>query len=164
MNSIEEKLWSYIDGTCTTEEHAAIARLIEQDSVYTTKYSELLQLNDEFAAIELDEPSMAFTYKVMENIRAEHAKKPLKAAVDKRIILSIAAFFVITISALLVYSFSLVNWNTSSNIKLPQEVSPAHIKGFFTGPVVNGFMFVSVVMGLFILDNILRRKNEIKQG
>jgi hypothetical protein len=81
------------------ESHCAC--LLQQDEVYRKKYNELLQLNSEFAAMELDEPSMAFSYNVMETIRTEHAKQPLKAAVDKRIILGIASFFVLTLSVLL---------------------------------------------------------------
>jgi anti-sigma factor RsiW len=77
MSSIEEKLWNYIDGTCTPDEQEAIARLIAQDEIYRRKYNELLKLNAEFAAIELDEPPMAFTYNVMEAIRTENAQQQL---------------------------------------------------------------------------------------
>jgi len=31
MNTAEEKLWNYIDGTCTPAEQEAISLLIEQD-------------------------------------------------------------------------------------------------------------------------------------
>ena len=73
MNPIEEKLWSYIDGSCTEDERAAISRLIASDEVYRLKYQELLAFERELSAMELDEPSMGFTYKVMESIRTEHA-------------------------------------------------------------------------------------------
>ena len=119
MNSMEEKLWNYIDGSCTADEQKAITRLIEQDEVYRVKYEELLQLNKEFALLELDEPPMAFTYNVMEHIRAEHAQKPLKAAIDKRIIGGIAAFFILTIAALIFFAISSVNWSGESNFSMP---------------------------------------------
>jgi hypothetical protein len=164
MNSIEEKLWNYIDGNCPIDEQAAIGRLIEQDEAYRTKYNELLQLHREFAAIELEEPPMAFTYNVMENIRAQHAQQPLKAAIDKRIILGISAFFIITIVALLIFSLSTVNWGAGTEIKMPQQLSTSHIKSYFTGPVIKGFLFFDVVMGLFLLDNYLRRKNIGRQA
>jgi hypothetical protein len=164
MNSIEEKLWNYIDGTCPPAEQEAIATLIEQDEVYRKKYNELLQLNMEFAAIEIEEPSMAFTYNVMETIRTEHAKQPLKAAIDKRIILGISAFFVLTLAALLIYALSSVNWSAGSGFKMPDQlnvtqVKVTHISSYFTGPVVKGFLFFDVVMGLFLLDSYLRRKS-----
>jgi len=164
MNSMEEKLWNYIDGNCSADEQTAIARLIEQDEVYNAKYNELLQLHNEFAVMELEEPPMAFTYNVMENIRAQHAQQPLKAAIDKRIILGISAFFIITIVALLIFSLSTVNWSAGTQIKMPQQLSTGHIKSYFTGPVIKGFLFFDVIMGLFLLDNYLRRKNAVKQG
>ncbi|RYU87996.1 hypothetical protein EWM62_16030 [Mucilaginibacter terrigena] len=168
MNSIEEKLWNYIDGTCLPDEQKAIAVLIEQDEVYQKKYNELLQLNTEFAAMELDEPSMAFTYNIMETIRTENARQPLKAAIDKRIITGIAAFFVVSLAVLLIYVLSAVNWSAGSGFKMPQElnvtqIKVTHISNYFTGPVVKGFLFFDVVMGLFLMDNYLRRKNVAKQ-
>jgi len=50
MKSIEEKLWDYIDGTCTATEHQVINLLIETDKLYQDKYNELLLLNNEFAS------------------------------------------------------------------------------------------------------------------
>src|SRR5271156_1008235 len=111
MNSIEEKIWNYIDGSCTPEEQKAIGLLIEQDEVYRRKYDELVQLNTEFAAIELDEPPMAFTYNVMETIRTEHAQQPLKAAINKRIIKGIGLFFIITISVILIFTLANIHWS-----------------------------------------------------
>lgn len=165
MNSIEEKLWNYIDGNCPPDEQKAIALLIQQDEVYRKKYNELLQLNSEFAAMELDEPSMAFSYNVMETIRTEHAKQPLKAAVDKRIILGIALFFVLTLSVLVIYMFSSVNWSAGSSVQIPEQlnIQVPHVNSFFTGPVVKAFLFFDLVMGLFLLDHYLRRKTTTKE-
>jgi hypothetical protein len=165
MNSIEEKLWNYIDGNCTPAEHKAIAILIEQDEVYRKKYNELLLLNSEFAAMELDEPSMAFSYNVMETIRTDYAKKPLKAAVDKRIILGIAAFFILALSAIIIYVFSSVNWSAGTGVQIPEQlnVQVPHVDTLFTSRVVKGFLFFDLVMGLFLLDHYLRRKTSAKQ-
>ncbi|RFZ81440.1 hypothetical protein DYU05_19355 [Mucilaginibacter terrenus] len=165
MNHIEEKLWNYIDGSCTTAEAQHIAGLIEQDEVYRLKYHELLKLNDEFSTMELDEPPMAFTYHVMEGIRAEHAKQPLKAVINKRIIWSIAAFFIVTILALLVVAFSSLNWTTtaSTGVKLPQQLNAAHINNIFSGALMKGFLFFGSVMGLFLGDSLLRKKSGLKQ-
>jgi anti-sigma factor RsiW len=164
MNSIEEKLWNYIDGNCPPDEQKAITMLIEQDEVYRKKYNELQQLNGEFAAMELDEPSMAFSYNVMEAIRTEHAKQPLKAAVDKRIILGIASFFVLTLSVIVIYMFSSVNWAAGSGVQIPEQLNMQvpHVNTFFTGPIVKAFLFFDLVMGLFLLDYYLRRKTAVK--
>ncbi|MEB0250137.1 MULTISPECIES: hypothetical protein [unclassified Mucilaginibacter] len=165
MNSIDEKLWNYIDGTLPATEQQGIALLIEQDEVYRAKYNQLQQLNSEFNAMGLDEPSMAFTYNVMETIRTENAMKPLKATVNKRVITGIAAFFILTIAAMLVYVLSTVNWSTGgSEFKIPVklDLKAVHWSNYFSGPVVKGFLFFDLVMGLFLLDNYLRRKTVAK--
>lgn len=166
MNSIEEQLWNYIDGFCTPEEQQAITGLIASDERYSTKYKELLKLHEEFAAMEMEEPAMAFTYKVMESIRTENSLQPLKATINKRIILGIAAFFVVTIAALILFSLANINWSAGTNLgfelKMPQLLN-GHIKSFFTAPVLKGFIFFDVVIGLFLLDSYLRKRSHIKQ-
>jgi hypothetical protein len=160
MNSMEEQLWNYIDGVCTADERRAIAMLIEQDEEYKSKYNELLSVNQEFLAMELDEPSMSFTYNVMETIRTEHALQPLKAAINNRIIWGIATFFILTIVALVVFALTSVSWSSgvSTRFKAPVAIDISHLKSYFGGPVVKGFLFFDVVMGLFLLDTYLRRK------
>jgi len=159
MNSMEEQLWNYIDDSCAPDEQKAIELLIEQNDAYRNKYNELLQLNSEFATMELDEPPMAFTYNIMEQIRTEHAQKPLKASIDKRIIWGITGFFIITITAIVIFALSTVNWGGHSlDVKMPNQLNVTHIKSYFSGPIVKGFLFFDVVMGLFLIDSYLRRK------
>ncbi|WP_143822123.1 anti-sigma factor [Mucilaginibacter pedocola] len=165
---MEEQLWSYIDGTCTPAEEQAITKLIAQDEAYSLKYAELLKLNEEFGTMELDEPSMAFTYNVMESIRTENAMQPLKATINKRIIWGIAAFFIVSILVLLGVAFGSMDWtvrggNTTFDVKIPQQLDATHVKSFFSGSIVKGFLFFDVVMGLFLFDAYLRRKRDVKQ-
>jgi hypothetical protein len=160
--NIEEKLWNYIDGACTPEEQQAISRLIEQDEVYRRKYQELLQLNQEFAGIELDEPPMAFTYNVMETIRAEHAQNPLKAAIDKRIIRGISIFFGFTISVLLIIALSSIHWSAMGSAGPAFKFTMPNIAQYFTGNFMKGFMFFDVVLALFLFDGYLRKKTATK--
>ena len=157
MNSIEEKLWDYIDGTCTVEDRQAISLLIEQDEVYRRKYHELVALNKEFAAVELDEPPMAFTYNVMETIRSEHAQIPLKAAINNRIIKGIAAFFVLTITVILAIALANINWHTGSSAA-PLKLNIPNISPYITGRYMQVFVFFDVVLGLYLFDAYLRKK------
>ena len=167
MNTIEEKLWNYIDGTCSPADRDAIARLIEQDEAYAKKYQELLELNQEFATMELDEPPMAFTYNVMEAIRTENAMQPLKANIDKRIILGIGIFFVFTILALLVFTFANIHISginiSTTDIKLPAGVKLPSTNSLFSGPVLKWFLIFDVVLALFLTDAYLRRKKTARQ-
>ena len=161
MNDLEEKLWNYIDGNCTPWEQEAIGDLIANDASVSARYRELLSFNKEFAAMDLDEPPMAFTYNVMEAIRTELAQVPLKAAVNKRIIRSIAVFFTVTIVALLILVFTSVKWsggslpvNLTANFKMP-EINSGQAK-----IMIQAFVFFDVMLGLYLLDAYLRRKKE----
>jgi len=164
MSSAEEKLWDYIDGTCTPDEQQAISLLIEQDEIFRDKYLELLRLNQEFSTLELEEPPMAFTYNVMEAIRAEHAQKPLKTTVNQYIVNGISAFFVFTILTLLVIVLTSVHWSAgASTIQLPNITIP-NMTRFFTSPVIKGFLFFDVILGLFLFDSYLRKRGFSKQS
>jgi hypothetical protein len=168
MNKMEERLWNYIDGTCSEEEQKAIDILIAQDEVYRRKYQELLGLNQEFAKMELDEPSMAFTYNVMEGIRAEIAQKPLKAGIDKRIIKGIAGFFILTIVLLVVYVLSTLRLGAGSfdvtfSGHLPDSLKMPDLKNIFSAPVIKGFLYFDLVLGLFLFDAYLRKRKVSKQ-
>jgi hypothetical protein len=158
MNNLEEKLWNYIDGNCTPDEYQAISAQIASNEVYNYKYQELLSLNSEFSAMDLDEPAMAFTYNVIEAIRTEEAKKPLKAAVNKRIIISIAVFFTLTILALLAYTFANIDWAGQRVPTLTTDYKLPEIKSFITKPVIQGFFFFDTILALFLFDAYLRRK------
>jgi len=166
MNNIEEKLWNYIDGNCSEPEQKEIAGLIERDEAFRMKYEELLSLNAEFSAIELDEPPMAFTYNVMEEIRAEHAQQPLKAAFNTRIIVGITSFFAITIVVLLGYILLSINWSAGSAgaENIPVSFKLPDLSKYITAPVVEGCLFFYVVLALFLFDTYLRRKNIAKHA
>lgn len=159
MNNITEKLWDYIDGNCTAEEHAQISRLIEHDEEYQRIYTGLLQLHNEFNAIELDEPPMAFTHHVMEQIRTQQASVPLKAAVNKYLIWGIAALFIGSIVLLFVFMLSGINWSAGQNtLQLPEIWKLSNPGKYFTGAWLNGFLLFDVVLGLFLLDTYLHKR------
>lgn len=157
MNTIEERLWNYIDGSCTAAEQQEIARLIQTDEAYRNLYEELVSFNQEIASIEFDEPSMPFTYNVMEAIRTEQVRKPLKASIDERIIKGIAAFFILTISILLIYTMGYINWSAGTSSALTFEIPT--IKNYISKSAMQGFIFFDVVMALYLLDSYLRKHN-----
>jgi anti-sigma factor RsiW len=165
MKNAEEKLWDYIDGNCSAEEHKAINALMAIDEAFRLKYQELLALNQEFSAMELDEPPMAFAYNVMEAIRTENAQQPLKAAINKRLIKGITLFFIATISVLLLYMLANMSWN-SGNITFAAPVSfkMPDFKSYITKPVIQGFLFFDTILALFLADAYLRKKKIQKQA
>ncbi|PTQ93247.1 hypothetical protein C8P68_109119 [Mucilaginibacter yixingensis] len=160
MSNIEEKLWAYIDGTCTPQEHDEIAHQIVQDEQLRLQYEELLRLHQEFGQLELDEPPMAFTYNVMETIRAEAALKPLKASINARVIRFISVFFILTIVALLIIIVGSLGTSQSAPGNLPtlnisfQNTISQHLNGVF----LKCFVLFDVVVALFLTDTWLRRR------
>jgi len=158
MNAIEEKLWDYIDGNCSAEERENIGKLIENDPVYRSKYSALLKLNAGLSALELDEPSMAFTYNVMETIRTENAMKPLKAAINPRIVWGVGIFFALSITLLLIYTLMQFNWSAENTIPVQFDFTLPKIQDYLSGNVLMAFIFVDIIVALYLLDSYLRKK------
>jgi hypothetical protein len=163
MNTIEERLWSYIDGTCSEDERKAVDALIADDVAYRNKFEELLSFDRQLTQMEADEPSMGFAFKVMEGVRAEHAQPPLKAAINKNIIKGIGGFFIVTIGLTLILTLSTLHITPASfSVHLPDSLKLPDIKSF-GGPLLKGFFFFDLVLGLFLLDAWLRRRNLSKQ-
>lgn len=165
MRNIEEQLWNYLDGTCTPQEREVIEHLIATDETYQQKYEEIKAFNLELGDIELDVPPMAFTYNVMEAIRTEEAAKPLKASIDNRIIKGIAAFFIVSILAILVVALADTNWSAGAvnGFKVPEMRLP-EFKNYFSGPVFKGFLFFDAVGLMYFLDSYLRKRKVQQQA
>jgi hypothetical protein len=162
MNNMEEKIWAYIDGSCSAEEEQAIGLLIKQDDDYQRVYNELFALNTSLILTELDEPSMAFTYNVMGAIRAEQAQKPLKTRINPYIIKGIAAFFIVMIVVGVASVFKDINWTDNSTTV--NTLTLPNFKNYFSRPVLNAFLFLDLVLGLFLLDDFLRRKSSLRHS
>lgn len=163
MNPIEENIWNYIDGTCSAEDHEVIAKLIANDSKYKEKYQELLQLNESFNLIDIDEPSMSFTNKVMDKIALQTQPLSAKARIDKRIIYGIAAFFLVSITLMIAAMLSQIDWSlvsaTPLNFKMdPKQFIPdVNIQAPLKSTLINGFILFDIVAALMIFDKMLRK-------
>ena len=165
MKISEELLWAYIDGICTVDEKQAISIQIATDEAIRLKYMELLDLNNVINNMELEEPSMAFTYNVMESIRAQEAAKPLNTHINRKIILGISWFFILSIAILLVYTLSSVNWSfLSDSAGKTQEYKIPDFFAFISKPVKEGFLFFDLVLAMFLIDNFLRGKKNRANG
>jgi hypothetical protein len=151
---IEDRLWEYIDGTCTPEEKLFIEQLITSNLEWKQKYKELLEvhtlMNDH---LELEEPSMRFTQNVMEEIGKYQIAPAAKNYINKNIIRGIGAFFLCTIVGFLVYTLAQFNWTASSNVDMD-------LSKIYNSPIGNVFMMVNVVLGLMLLDMYLGRKKK----
>ena len=102
----------------------------------------------------------------MEEIARSQIAPATKNYINKKIIWGIAAFFIILIGGFLVYGFGQVNWSETGNTNLPIELDKVDYSRFFNNNVVNVFMMINVVLGLFLLDRFLanRRKSMHKEA
>lgn len=165
MNLIEEKIWDYIDGLCTLEEQETIKQLIANDPVYRDKYAELLAVEQNMQHLELDEPSMAFTNKVMDKISLQ--SKPLSAnvAIDKRIIYGISALMGFMLLASLALTVYQVDWSTVSfsmpdsyKINYDDLANKMQISSNVKTTLIYSFLMFDIVAGLMLLDRYFRKK------
>jgi len=155
---IEQRIWDYLDNNCSVKEREEIQALILSDPDYKTVYQELKAINDSLKGVELDEPSMSFTRNVMDKIKTEPVPGSIQSIIDKRIIRGITYFFLFTILALLVMLFSQVDWSSNlpeqAGYKLPELQVSDNAKGWLK----NAFLFSDIIIGLYFLDNYLRKK------
>ena len=159
MNIIEQRIWDYLDGNCDAQESKDVARLVETDAEYRQMYMELKNLHQDLASLDLDHPSMSFERNVMEQISPLPVPGSIRSLVDKRIIYGIASFFIISILALLTLVVFQVNWSEPGSQSLPDIQMPTLVYSeYLSSTYLRIFLFVDVILGLYILDAVMRKR------
>ena len=165
QEQMDVQLWNYIDGRANQEEVSLVESMIVTDAVWQKKYKELLEVNQLLKTdVELEQPSMRFSKNVMEQIVGLQPARATVKYINKHIIRSIAAFFILTISGFLVYTFSTVEWASASGASpLPfdlNKLNPGQLNfsRLMSSTWINMILMVNVVLGLMLLDTYLRRK------
>jgi anti-sigma factor RsiW len=158
---MEERLWDYLDGACSSEERMFIERLIATNHEWKNKYQELLELQDLLSHhLELDEPSMRFNQNIMEAISQHHIAPAAKSYINKRIIWGIAGFFICTITAFLIAGIAQVDWSAATTND--SFINLSKLDRFANSTYSTIFMMINIVLGLMLLDMYLRkRKTEV---
>lgn len=165
QQNIDERLWEYIDGTCSPDERLFIDKLIATNQEWKTKYQELLELQNLLShQLEQDEPSMRFTQNIMEAISKHHIAPAAKAYINKRVIWGIAGFFICSIIGLLIAGIAQMEWPASTGTDTPwldfSKLNKVNFSGFFNNTYTTIFMMINVVLGLVILDMYLNRRKQ----
>jgi len=161
---IETRLWDYIDGLVNAEEKMQIEELLKNDLQWKQVYDQLLEMHQKMKDnIELEEPSMRFTKTVMEEISKTKIAPATKNYINRKIITSIAAFFIILISGLLIYGFAEINWTMQSNSASSFDLSQFDISRYLNQTVLNIFLMCNVVFALILLDRYLSGKRKSTQ-
>jgi hypothetical protein len=170
--NMDERLWDFIDGLSSPAEKSAVEALIAANGEWKRKYKELLDFHQLATGSGLDEPSMRFTRNVMEEIARYQVAPATKTYINKNVIRGIGAFFLSMIVGLIVFFFIQVKFlspkapstgGASDSVKLPKIDLPlpsidfGKVFGSLPGTV---FMFITVVMGLVLLDLYLQRKKK----
>ena len=160
---MEEKIWSYIDGTSSKDEVAFVEQMIAADAIWRAKYSELKEINQLLKAdMELGQPSMRFSINVMDQLQGLQPAPATKQYINKTIIRSIAVFFIITIVGFLIYGFTLIDWSSPTSTGEGHQLPSMSFdyKLFLNSTWLNVVLMLNVVMGLLYLDNYLRRRKK----
>ncbi len=158
--SIELRLWEYIDGLSSSDEKTIIDQLLQSDAVWQAKYGELLEVNELMYSAELEHPSLRFTKNVMEDIARLQIAPATRSYINKKIIWGIAAFFITMVIGFLIYGFGQVDWSATSDSKLPEAITKIDYTRFFSNTYVNVFMMINIILGLFLLDRFLANKRK----
>jgi hypothetical protein len=162
MNTIEERIWDYLDGLCSLEEHEIISKLIANDPVYQDKYQELLVFQKDIQLLELDEPSMSFTNNVMDKVAFQTKPLSAKARIDKRIIYGIAVVFGAILLICLVITFKGIDWSSSASLpaklNLDQFTSQIKLSSEAKNLILYGFLMFDTIAALMLMDKYLRKR------
>ena len=165
QQTTEERLWDYIDGVSSPGERTVVEQLIQTDLEWKSKYGELLEVQQLLQSSELEAPSMRFTKNVMEEIAKLQIAPATRNYINKRIIWGIGAFFITIIIGFLVYGFGQIDWTVQGDSKLPVDftnvdLSKIDYSKMFNNNLVNAFMMINVILGLFLLDRYLANKRK----
>jgi hypothetical protein len=170
--SMEDRLWDYIDGVSSPDERSAIEVLLAANRDWQLKYRELLDTHQLLDTSDLEAPSLRFTRNVMEAIANFHVAPATRNYINKNVIRGIAAFFLTLIFGFLTYMLVQFKWTTpadsGSAIQMPDihtNLGPELNKfgnSFmaFNATYVTVFMLISVIMGFVLLDFYLQRRRQ----
>lgn len=158
-DTIEARLWEYIDGVGDASEILAIKKLVEENAIWREKYSELLALHQMIQSSELEEPSMRFTKNIMEEISRLHIAPAVKTYINKKVIWGIGGSLITMIVGFLIYAIAQINWSEgTANNSIGIDLSKIDYSKIFSNNFINVFMMLNVVLGLIFFDRYLADK------
>ncbi len=156
--NMEERLWDYIDGLASAEERTMIDDLLRQNAEWQQAYQELREVQLLLREVDLEKPSLRFSKNVMEEISLQQIAPATRNYINKKVVGGIGLFLVLIILGFLVYGFfSQVNWSDKSGVFDLPKISPGQ---FFNNTLLNAFMLVNGILGLFLLDRFLASQRQ----
>ncbi len=155
-------LWDYLDGNLSEKERLAVETLLRTDSSAQKEFDAILDMNVWLKETELEQPSMRFSKNVMEEVAKYSIAPTTKSYVNKKIIFSIAAFFILIISGTLIYMFTQIDYSAAPSGALSVELPKIEIdwKKWINSTYVQVFLMADIVFGLMLLDRYLSKKKK----
>ena len=168
QHNIDDRLWDYIDGSCSQEEKGFVEELIATQREWRERYQSLLETHQLMQqSLDLDEPPLRFSQNVMEEIARYKIAPATKTYIDKRVIYGIGLFFMVMLAGFLIYGIGQINWSAGGGTtgNWWDKISSPKIEWrlLFNNTYLNIFMMVNVVLGLMLLDMYLTRKKKQPQ-
>lgn len=151
---IEMQLWEYIDNVCDDSTRLRITQLIATDNTWKQKYTELTAFNSNLQQLEPEHTSMRFSKNVMEAIAGAHVAQPTKNYINKWVVRSIAAVFILLIGFALVYTLQNLQWSNESTTKKVDYSS------IFNSNFVLYVVLANVLVGMVLIEKLLFRKKK----
>ena len=98
----------------------------------------------------------------MEEVAKYKVAPPSNSYINKKIIIGIAAFFIIPIIGFLIYGITFIDFSAQGTLKLPDTGIKFNLdwSKYLNSTVINAFLLLDTVTGLLLLDRYLRRKKE----
>ena len=158
---IEQRIWEYIDGHCNPAEKVLITKLLAEDPVWQSKYTELSGIEELLQKEELEIPSLRFSKNVMEKITQYQVAPATRHYINKNVIRGITAFFLVMILGLFIYFLGQIHWiSNSSNRLLPVSLDANKLNWgkLLNGSYINIFIGISAILGLILVDKYLQAK------
>jgi hypothetical protein len=135
---------------------------LQTDQQWMTVYNELKGFNEMIGSADIiEQPSLRFTRNVMEEVAKFKVAPPASSYINKKIIIGIAAFFIISIVGFLIYGISFIDMSATGSIP-DSGMAKLNIdwSKYLNSTVMNLFLLLDMVAGLMLLDRYLRRKKE----
>jgi hypothetical protein len=159
--SMEMRLWDYIDGFTNDSEKAHIEKLISENLEWRHKYQELLETHQSINMADLEQPSMRFAKNVMEEIARYQIAPATKTYINQKVIWSIAAFFITMIMSYIIYGVSQIEWSSGTTENSTGiDFTQVDYSGMFNNTFLNAFLMVNVILGLMLFDRYLNWKKK----
>jgi len=159
---MEQRLWEYIDGTCTEVGRIEIEMLLKTNAAWKSGYDELVRVHMLLRTAELEQPSLRFIQNVMEQVAKEHISPATKTYLNKKVIYGIAIFFMTMIAGLLVFGPSQGDWSGTTARGISFDVNEIQWNQVFTSSYANIFMMMNVVLALVLVDKFLVRRKRLR--